>query len=162
MRIKKCILNIFYLKYIFKFFLITIILFIIISNYYIENLIDRKLSMIKSNKNALNWNNIEKKFSLLANKYKYLIKKEKNIPNNSPIWIMWYQGIKNAPPIVLSCIKSILINRGYHHIHIIDKYNIDSYIKLPHFIKEKFNQGKFSITHLSDIVRMGLLYKLLD
>ena len=161
MIIKKWILYLLYLKYreIFKSFLFFSFLFIIIYNHDKDNFIDGELAKINSNKNELNWKNIEKDFSSLALKYKYLIKNEKNIPENSPIWIMWYQGIKNAPPIVLSCIKSIFVNRGNHHIHIIDKYNIGSFIKLPPYIKEKFNNGTFSITHLSDIVRMGLLYK---
>ena len=147
------------LKNCFKFFLLSLFLFIIIYNYNFEHFIDKELTKIKFNPKTLNWTNIEKDFSSLALKYKYLIKNEKNIPENSPIWVMWYQGIKNAPPIVLSCIKSIIINRGKHRIFIIDKYNIDNYIQLPSYIKEKFNNRTFSITHLSDIIRMGLLSK---
>ena len=147
------------LKNCFKFFLLSLCLFIIIYNYNFEHFIDKELTKIKFNPKTLNWTNIEKDFSSLALKYKYLIKNEKNIPENSPIWVMWYQGIKNAPPIVLSCIKSIIINRGKHRIFIIDKYNIDNYIQLPSYIKEKFNNRTFSITHLSDIIRMGLLSK---
>ena len=72
---------------------------------------------------------------------------------------MWYQGIENAPPIVKSCIQSVLLNRAEHPVYIIDKYNLEKFIKLPSYIKEKFNNGIISIPHLSDIVRMGLLLK---
>ena len=56
-------------------------------------------SKLLANKKLLNWENVRNDFELLANKYKYLIKKEKNIEEDSPIWMMWYQGIENAPPI---------------------------------------------------------------
>ena len=107
----------------------------------------------------LNWNNIKNDFEKLVHKYEYLIKKEKNIREDSPIWVMWYQGIKNAPQIVQSCIRSIIRNRAKHHVYILDKYNLENYIKLPSFIIEKFNNRRFSVTHFSDIVRLALLCK---
>ena len=72
---------------------------------------------------------------------------------------MWYQKIENAPPIVKACIKSIIINSGKHPVYILDQNNFSKYISLPSFIMEKFNRGIFSITHFSDILRMGLLAK---
>ena len=117
-------------------------------------------SLFKKNNNLiLNWNKIKQDFELLINKYKNLLKSEKNIDEDSPIWVMWYQGIENAPPIVLSCIQSIIRNRAKHKVIIISKYNLENYIKLPKHIIEKFNNNIFSITHLSDIVRFALLQK---
>ena len=107
----------------------------------------------------MNWDNIKKDFKILVHKYDYLNKKEKNIPEDSPIWVMWYQGIKFAPPLVQACVSSIIKNRAKHPVHILDKYNLEKYIKLPSFISEKFNNRTFSITHFSDIVRLALLYK---
>jgi hypothetical protein len=72
---------------------------------------------------------------------------------------MWYQGIENAPPVVKSCIQSVILNRAKHRVYIIDKYNLEKFIKLPSYIKEKFNNGTFSVIHFSDIIRMGLLLK---
>ena len=72
---------------------------------------------------------------------------------------MWYQGIDRAPPIVQSCIQSVILNRAKHPVYIIDKYNLEKYIKLPSYIKEKFNNRDFSVTHFSDIIIMGLLLK---
>ena len=107
----------------------------------------------------MNWDNIKKDFKILVHKYDYLNKKEKNIPEDSPIWVMWYQGIKFAPPLVQACVSSIIKNRAKHPVYILDKYNLEKYIKLPSFISEKFNNRTFSITHFSDIVRLALLYK---
>ena len=70
---------------------------------------------------------------------------------------MWYQGIKNAPPIVQSCMQSILLNRATHPVILLDKSNIDKYVQLPDYINQKFKSGVITITHFSDIVRMYLL-----
>ena len=60
------------------------------------------------NNGSPTWNSIKHDFEILVNEYKYLIKKEKHIEEDSPIWVMWYQGIENAPPVVKSCIQSII------------------------------------------------------
>lgn len=72
---------------------------------------------------------------------------------------MWYDGIKNAPPIIKACIKSVIQNARKHPVYILDKNNYYKYITLPTFILRKFHKGIFSITHFSDIIRMGLLSK---
>ena len=72
---------------------------------------------------------------------------------------MWYQGIENAPLIVQSCIKSVILNRAKHPVYIISKYNLNKYIKLPKYIIQKFHSGYIRIAHFSDIVRLALLYK---
>ena len=102
---------------------------------------------------------VKVEFESLINKYKYLLEKETNIADDCPIWMMWYQGIETAPPIVLSCFESIIKNREKHPVIIISKYNIDKYIKLPPHIMERLNNKTFGITHFSDVVRMTLLFK---
>ena len=128
-------------------------------NHYLEKKLEKELEQVQPNYKALNWNNIGKDFKLLAKKYKYLIKKEKKIEDDSPIFIMWYQGIENAPPIVKACVKSVIMNRAKHPVHIISKYNLEKFIKVPSYIYDKFNKGIFSITHFSDILRFGLIFK---
>jgi hypothetical protein len=102
-------------------------------------------------------NILSNKFKALVKKYKYLIKTEENISNNAPIWVMWYQGLENAPPLIKACIHSIYDNKASHPVHLLDKYNLKRYIKLPKYILKKFHKGIFSITHFSDIVRMAFL-----
>ena len=133
-----------------------IYLFKVLSIYIFLNFLASKLL---TNKKKLNWKNVRNDFELLVNKYKYLIKKEKNIEEDSPIWMMWYQGIENAPLIVQSCIKSVILNRAKHPVYIISKYNLNKYIKLPKYIIQKFHSGYIHIAHFSDIVRLALLYK---
>ena len=44
--------------------------------------------------------------------------------NNAPIWILWWQGEKNAPDIVKHCISSIKRNSGDHPVKIIGPHRI--------------------------------------
>ena len=119
----------------------------------------RTFSKDEEYKNILNMDNVKHDFEKLVNKYKHLIKHEENIPEDSPIWMMWYQGIEKAPPIVLSCIQSVIENRANHPVIIITKNNLKKYIKLPYYIIKKFKEGMFDVTHFSDIIRMALLHK---
>ena len=149
-------------KIIYILFLSSVLI-VILALYDINNKLEeqmkKELDKIQPNDTALNWDNVKNDFELLANKYKYLIKYEKNIAEDSPIWVMWYQGIENAPPIVKACIQSIIINRAKHPVYIISKYNLEKYIKLPSYIIEKLNNKTLTFTYFSDITRMGLLFK---
>ena len=120
----------------------------------IENKILKDIEKIIPIQNQFNLDDIKRDFENIVNKYKYLLKNEKIIKENCPIWTMWYQGIEAAPPFVRSCIQSIIENRAKHSVIIITKYNIDKYIKLPYYIMEKFNNNVITVTHFSDIVRM--------
>lgn len=137
-------------------FKIILMVFCFIS---VKKIKEQKEKILQSNVKSLNWTIIINEFKELAFKYEYLIKNETKIPENSPIWVMWYQGIEKAPPIVKSCIKSIIINAGKHPVIILDKNNYGKYITLPCFLLKKFYKGFFSITHFTDILRMGLLLK---
>ena len=143
----------------FIFVLFSILILLSFPKDNIEEKIEKEINKIEITQTKLNWDNVKNDFEFLSNKYRYLIKNEKNISEDSPIWMMWYQGIENAPLIVQSCVQSVILNRVKHPVYIIDKYNYEKYIKLPFYIKEKFNNGTFSLTHFSDIIRMGLLLK---
>ena len=121
--------------------------------------IENEVEKIEPYQNSFTIDNVKNDFESIVHKYKYLIKKEKNIKEDCPIWTMWYQGIEAAPPIVRSCIQSIIENRAKHPVIIITRYNIDKYIKLPFYIMEKLNNNIISLTHFSDIVRVALLFK---
>ncbi len=79
------------------------------------------------------------------------------VPKN-PIWIMWWQGIENAPEIVKCCINSVKKNKNNHEVIIITENNFKEYLNLPNFIYKKFQKGYISKTHLSDLIRLNLLY----
>lgn len=89
----------------------------------------------------------------------------KNLPLNSiddsdcNIWVLWYQGLKTAPQVVKNNaeqLKTLTQNTKYKVIFL-DKENISKYLVLPNYINEKVKKGQITLTHLSDIIRAGLL-----
>ena len=113
----------------------------------------------QDSKSQQNWGKVINEFKEIARKYEYLLENEDKIPEDSPVWVMWYQGIKNAPSLVKACIQSIIENSGNHPVHIVDKTNYEEFVSLPPFVLEKLNNKKISVTHFSDILRAALLKK---
>lgn len=94
----------------------------------------------------------------LIEKYNdYLPKEEKMITDDCPIWVMWWQGFDNCPPIVRKCIGSVKRNAGKHPIFMLDKDNFREYIDIPKDIEDKIQNKVKCIAYLSDIIRFGLL-----
>lgn len=114
--------------------------------------------IIRSNENLIK-NKIRQTITDEINDCYPAIKKvNNNIPYNSVIWIMWWQGIEDMPDIVRACVNRIEKLNNKRHIVVITKYNYKNYIKLEPKILKKFYRNKISITHLSDIIRVNLLY----
>ena len=76
---------------------------------------------------------------------------------NAPIWVFWWQGENVAPELVKLCIKSIRLNAGNHPVHIITKDNYNEFTNIPDYIIRKLEDGKITLTHFSDILRMNLI-----
>lgn len=80
-----------------------------------------------------------------------------NPVENAPIWVFWWQGEQNAPDIIKTCIRNIQKNRATHPVNVVDGENYQNFIQIPEHIVKKLKQGKISVTHLSDYLRMKLL-----
>ena len=76
-----------------------------------------------------------------------------------PIWQMWLQGEDGMPPLVRVCHNSVKKFCSDRNIILLTQDNIKNYVKLPKYIIEKYNKGIISKTHLSDIIRLILLYQ---
>lgn len=74
------------------------------------------------------------------------------------IWIFWYQGITDAPPIVKACIESIKKNSANYQVVILDNTNLEDYYRPSPEIIKKVEKGIISLTQFSDIIRMNLLH----
>jgi len=85
------------------------------------------------------------------------VKPTGEIPNQ--IWICWWDGIENMPPIVKICYNSVLQNAGDFNVTLINKDNFKEYISIPEHIINKLNNKKMTLTHFSNLLRMALLYK---
>jgi len=101
-----------------------------------------------------------KKYSNIINTYKFK-NEESPLPMDyiAPIWICWWDGKDKMPDIVKICFNSVCKNSGTHPVILITKFNYQNYATIPKFIFDKVDAGKISITHLSDILRMCLLYE---
>ena len=102
----------------------------------------------------------------LKKNYAHVIQKYKNLPENNSqessnvIWSLWWQGEENAPETVKACFASVRRNCGSNHeLKVITKENFREYLDVPEHVIKKLESGMITITHLSDILRMGLLYK---
>ena len=79
------------------------------------------------------------------------------IGEDSPVWVCWWQGEEATPDIVKACLNSIRMYADRHPVIVITEANHRNYVDLPDYIRTKVEQGKISLTHLSDILRMALL-----
>lgn len=133
-----------------------------INNDIIENYISSKCS--NTIKSALSENFKDD----MTNITKIQENKFKQVKENNTIWMMWWQGEKNAPPIVRACIDSIRKNCKGHPVIIIDESNYKNYVAIPEIVLKRYEEGKkdntylkdtvLTTTHFSDIIRTLLLY----
>lgn len=73
------------------------------------------------------------------------------------IWVMWWQGAEQMPPVVKACHESLLRHARGLEVVVITKDNIDEYVKLPEHIRRKLDEGRISLPALSDYIRVSLL-----
>ena len=76
---------------------------------------------------------------------------------DSPMWICWFQGEKNMPPVVRGCYNSVKQYAGLHPVNLITIDNYMEYVNIPQYIITKLENKEISYTHFSDIIRNNLL-----
>lgn len=76
------------------------------------------------------------------------------------IWTCWFQGLDTAPELIKACHRSLtnIVDQGYSIILITDA-NYKEYCDLPEYIVKKYEAGKITKTHFSDLLRLELLNK---
>ena len=80
------------------------------------------------------------------------------VSENSVIWIMWWQGFEKMPRLISKCITNIRKLNYNHKVIVITKDNYKKFVKINPIILQKLQRGEISVTHLSDIIRVNLLY----
>ena len=107
------------------------------------------------------FHHLEKKYRKKALLYAdEIVKRDGELPHEHPkiIWIMWLQGIENAPEIVRMCYQSILDRfSDEYKIVALDQDNVHQYITLPEFIVAKYKKGIISRQWYADLIRFTLL-----
>ncbi len=76
------------------------------------------------------------------------------------VFVLWLQGLKNAPSVVRACVSSIkeFANTNGMNFAFLDEENLCSYITIPPVIREKYKKGVIDVQQFSDIVRLLVLY----
>ena len=74
------------------------------------------------------------------------------------VWVLWWQGMENAPELIKICMSNKKKYIKDREIIILTKDNLKKYVQLPEYLLEKFKCGGGSIQHLSDIIRIYLIY----
>lgn len=76
------------------------------------------------------------------------------------IFVFWYQGINGeTPELIKMCIESVRRNAGGRDVVIVTKDNMRQWADIPEYIYKQVETGAITITHLSDILRLCLLYQ---
>lgn len=78
-----------------------------------------------------------------------------------PVWICWWQGEREMPELIRLCVRSLKRNlpREQTTIRLITLENCMQYVTFTEAVIRKFNEGKISYTHLSDLLRAELLFR---
>lgn len=87
-----------------------------------------------------------------------LPKYNQSVVEGKTIWMLWWQGQENMPALAKKCYESVLRNCPEDFsVILLSESSFEEYIRLPDYIMQKYREGKISITHLSDLIRLELL-----
>ena len=73
------------------------------------------------------------------------------------IWLLWWQGIDTASPLIKKCINRFKMIPDFQ-LNILDKNTVENYIDISDILP-LYQKGKILIQHLADIIRIRLLRK---
>lgn len=136
----------------FRLFFIQYII-LVLNKLHLFNSIRVKLAV---KKNKLIVAILDKKYGYICDK-EYVASKEKD--NDDKIWTLWFQGYDKSPDIVKCCIDSVKKHYKEYSVCVLEKDNLNEYIKLNSLFLDLNQKGIITNTHLSDIIRANLLYK---
>lgn len=76
----------------------------------------------------------------------------------TPIWMIWLQGIENAPSVIQLCIERIKkILKKNEQLFVLDENTLFEYIDLPEYVTKKFKNGVIGPAQFVDLVRLRLI-----
>ncbi len=78
-----------------------------------------------------------------------------------PVFVCWWQGEEEMPELVQRCIQSLKENlpKDLTEVRLITLENCMNYVTFTESIIRKFNEGKISYTHLSELLCAELLFR---
>ena len=102
---------------------------------------------------------MKKKLRKTINNYKHRQNEVIPFEGKYPIWVFWWNGEENMPQIVKTCYETLKHYSNEHPVHFLTKDNYKDYAYVPDYIIKKVNKNYYSLTHLSDVLRISLLYE---
>ena len=99
-------------------------------------------------------------YKTLYKKYHQVLDRELTLEESKKsnyVWICWFQGLKNAPPLVKACVQSVKENLKDKEIVILTNETIPEYVEFPDYIQKKWEKGMMGAAHYSDLLRVELL-----
>ena len=100
---------------------------------------------------------MRKKYARLIDHYRAEISPNNSKKHSNTIWLLWLQGIENAPNLVKKCYQSMLDNLSDYNIVLLTEHNYRDYVEFPDYIQRKIDEGIITKTHMSDLLRLELL-----
>lgn len=78
-----------------------------------------------------------------------------------PVWVCWWQGVEQMPELVRCCVESLKRNLPQQKValRLLTLENCMQYVTFTNTVIQKFEEGKITYTHLSDLLRAELLYR---
>lgn len=106
---------------------------------------------------------MKRNFSAYVQKYKNLPVYDYDIAKddswkNAKIWIYW-NNPDSMPLMVRSCVNRIKQMANGHEVVVITDKTLRQYVDFDPVVWRKYREGKITRTHLSDFIRVALLYQ---
>lgn len=73
------------------------------------------------------------------------------------VWVLWLQGMDNAPELVRACHNSLLETLPDKRVTVLSSGNMDDFLDLPGYIHDKHRSGSIPMAQYSDLIRANLL-----
>ena len=106
---------------------------------------------------------MEKQFGTFVDQYKEQLIYNYDILiddswRQNKIWVFW-NNPDSMPLMVQSCIDRIRQMSNGHEVVILTEGNLKDYIDFEPVVWRKYKEGKITRTHLSDFIRVAVLYR---
>lgn len=100
---------------------------------------------------------LQRKYSSVVDEYQSADGSVRENNENGTIWVFWWQGEPDAPPLVQRCIASIRRHSGPHDVVVLTKDNYADYVRLPNYILDKHDEGIITHNQFANLLRVMLL-----
>lgn len=78
---------------------------------------------------------------------------------SNKVWVCWFQGLDQAPPLVQQCFRSLQENLPDREVILLTEENYREYVTLPDYICQKAEAGIIPKAQFSDLLRLELLIR---